>query len=81
MLFAGNLQLNPGELSSAVLVRVVAGNGQFIDVAADDVRALPGTEFTQVVFKLPNTLAPGVYTVLVRAHGLFSNTGTFRIAP
>jgi hypothetical protein len=81
ILFAGNLQLNPGELPSAVLVRVIGSNGQFIDVPADDVRSLPDTNFTQVVFRLPNGLVPGVCTVIIRAHGQFSNSGTMRIVP
>jgi len=79
MLFARNLQLNPGETASGVIVRMVASNSQIFDVPAEDVRLIPGTEFTQVVIKLPNTLVPGTCTVSIRAHTRISNTGTIRI--
>jgi photosystem II stability/assembly factor-like uncharacterized protein len=79
-LFARGLQLNPGELPSAVLVRF-AGNSLIIDVAAEDVRPVPNTDLTQVVVKLPSFLliAPGNFTVFIRAHTRSSNIGTIRI--
>ena len=79
--FARNLQLNPGELSSAVIVRFAPPGGGFFEVAAEDVRVIPNSEFTQVTVKLPSNLPPGTYTVLIRAHTRFSNTGTIRIVP
>jgi hypothetical protein len=81
MLFAQNLQLNPNELSSAVIVRLTASNGQTFDLPAEDVRALRETEFTQVVFRLPTNLPAGNATVVIRAHSRTSNSGTIRIAP
>jgi len=81
ILFARNLQLNPGETASGVIVRIVASNNQIFDVPAEDVRLIPGTEFTQVVIRLPNTLVPGTCTVSIRAHTRISNTGTIRIVP
>jgi len=81
MLFARGLQLNPGELPSAVIVRIVASNSQVIDVQAQDVRSIPGTDLTQVVFRLPNNLVAGICTVSIRAHTRVSNTGTIRIVP
>jgi len=77
---ARNLQLNPGELPSAVFVRFTT-NTQTFDVGAEDVRSIPNSEFTQVVVRIPNNLTAGTCTVLIRAHTLFSNSGTIRIAP
>jgi hypothetical protein len=78
--FARNLQLNPGELSSAVIVRFTTIN-QIFEVPAEDVRSIPNSEFTQVVVRLPNNLTAGTCTVFIRAHTQISNTGTIRIAP
>jgi hypothetical protein len=80
MLFARNLQLNPGELSSAVIVRFT-GSTQVVEVSAQDVRAAANPDLTQVVVRLPDGLAPGTYSVFIRAHTRTSNTGTIRIAP
>jgi photosystem II stability/assembly factor-like uncharacterized protein len=81
ILFARNLQLNPGESATAVRVRLIASNNQVVEVLAEDVRSLPNSDLTQVVFRLPDNLAAGACTVIIRAHGRFSNTGTIRIAP
>jgi len=81
MFFARGLQLNPGELPSAVIVRIVASNSQVFDVQAQDVRSIPGTDLTQVVIRLPNNLVAGTCTVSIRAHTRVSNTGTIRIVP
>jgi hypothetical protein len=78
MFFTRNLQLNPGELSSAVVVRFFSGNLSF-DVPAEEVRPVPNTEFTQVVIRLPNNLPVGTATLQVRAHSRTSNAGTIRI--
>ena len=81
MLFAQNLQLNPGELPSAVRVNVQASNFQFFSIPAEDVRPLRDTEFTQVIFRLPPNLPAGTCTVTIFAHSRTSNIGTFRVAP
>jgi photosystem II stability/assembly factor-like uncharacterized protein len=81
MFFVQNLQLNPGEATSAVIVRLITGSGQIIDVPAEDVRSIPGTDFTQVVIRLPNSLPAGTITVAIRAHTRTSNSGTIRIVP
>ena len=80
VLFAQNLQLNPGELPSAVRVLVQANNGLFFSIPAEDVRPMRDSEFTQVVFRLPNNLPPGTCLVAIFAHQQQSNIGTFRIA-
>ena len=80
-LFVRNLQLNPGETPSAVVVRLVASNNQVFDVPAEDFRGIPGTDFMQVTFRMPNTIAAGTATVTIRSHLRVSNIGTLRIAP
>jgi hypothetical protein len=80
VLFARNLQLDPGENFSAVNVNVRGSNNQLITVFPDDVRAVPNTDLTQIVFRLPTTFPPGTVTVTLRAHGRVSNIGSFRIA-
>jgi hypothetical protein len=81
ILFVKNLELNPGELPSAVIVRLVGSNNQVFIVQAEDVRGVPGFEFTQVVFRLPNNLPAGTCMVVVAAHSRLSNVGTFQVAP
>jgi hypothetical protein len=80
VLFARNLQLNPGEAASAVVVRLQSSTFQLFDLPAQDVRPVPGTEFTQVIIRLPDNVAPGTCGVTIRAHTRISNIGTFRIA-
>jgi hypothetical protein len=81
MIFAQNLRLNQGETAADVIVNLVDGNNQSFDVPASDVRALPNTDLAQVVFRLPDTLAPGTCKVTIKAHGTTSNMGTIRITP
>ena len=79
MIFAENLRLNQGETAADVVVHLVDGNNQNFDVPAADVRALANTDLAQVVFKLPDGLAPGTCQVTINAHGQTSNMGTIRI--
>lgn len=81
MIFAQNLTLNQGETAANVIVNLVDGNNQSFDVPAADVRALPNTDLTQVVFRLPDALASGTCKVIIKAHGQSSNMGTIRITP
>jgi hypothetical protein len=81
MVFAENLRLNQGESASDVIVNLLDGNNQSFDVPAADVRSVPTVNLTQVVFRLPDALAPGTCKVTIKAHGQTSNMGTIRIAP
>ena len=81
MIFAQNLRLNQGETAANVVVNLVDANNQSFDVPAADVRVLPNTDLTQVVFRLPDALAPGTCKVIIKAHGQSSNMGTIRITP
>lgn len=81
MFFVRHLELNPGESASAVIVRLRNSTTfQLVDVPAEDVRPVPNVDFAQVIMRLPDNLAPGTYTVTIRAHTRSSNTGTIRIA-
>ena len=81
MIFVANLQLNQGESSSVVVVQLTGSNNQVFDVPAEDVRPEPITGFAQITFRLPDALAAGDCSVLVKAHGQFSNSAIIRIAP
>jgi hypothetical protein len=81
IVFVRNLQLGQGEPASAVVVNLVGSNDQTYDIPAEDVRALSGSEFTQVTFRLPDSLATGTCTIRIKAHALVSNAGTIRITP
>ena len=79
ILFARNLELNPGEPPSAVIVRILGNPGFFFDVQAESVQPIHNFEFTEVVIRLPNTLPVGTRSLTIRAHGRVSNSGTIRI--
>ncbi|MDX6290259.1 MAG: hypothetical protein QOH42_2058 [Blastocatellia bacterium] len=81
ILFAANLQLNQGEPGSDVVVNLVDANDQTFDVPAEDVRPVPILGFTQIRFRLPNTLAAGICTVTIKVNNQVSNAGTIRIVP
>jgi len=79
LVFVTLLQILPGEPSSSVIVHLVDSNNQNWDVPAESVR--PVSSFTQVTFRLPNTLAFGRCTVTINAHSQVSTAGTIRITP
>ena len=78
-LLVTNLQLVQGEAPSSVTVNLVGSNNAAFSVQAEDVRPVVGHNYTQVIFRLPDALAPGTCTVKVKAHAQESNAGTFRI--
>ena len=78
-LFVTNVQLVQGENPSSVIVNLVGSNNESYNVPAEDVRPVISSNFTQVVFRLPDALAPGTCTIKVKAHGQESNSGTIRI--
>ena len=79
IVFVRNLQLAQGETASSVLINLVDANNQSFDVAAEVVRSVPDTDFVQVIFRLPTSLATGKCVVMVKMHGQTSNTGSIRI--
>lgn len=80
MVFLADLTLNPGETASAVTVTLIDSNGQTRDIGAEDVRTVPDFNFTQVTFRLPDSLPAGNCLIRIKAHGQTSNAGTIRIA-
>jgi len=81
MIFAQNLRLNQGETAADVIVNLLDANNGSFDVPAADVRAVPNVDLTQILFRLPDALAPGTCTLSIKAHGQTSNVGTIRITP
>ncbi|HEX6188376.1 MAG TPA: peptidoglycan DD-metalloendopeptidase family protein [Pyrinomonadaceae bacterium] len=79
VVFLSGFQLAPGETSSSVVVNLIDSLGQSFDVAAQDVRGVPNSPFTQVTFRLPTNLAIGTCTISAKARGQTSNSGTIRI--
>jgi hypothetical protein len=73
MIFASNLP------AGSVVVHLVDANNQSFDVAAEDVRAVANSDFSQIKFRLPDNLAAGNCTVTVKVGALVSNAGTIRI--
>jgi len=79
LLFVRNLQLAAGDTAAVIQVHMMDANGQSFDVPAENFFSLPGFDFSQLTFRLPDTLAPGTCTIEIRAHGQTSNTGTILI--
>ena len=74
-----NLQLAPGEQPSSVIVNLVDSNNHIYDVPAEDVRSVPNSSFTQVMFRVPDSISSGACAIKVKAHGQTTNSGTIRI--
>jgi len=79
MVFVRNFQLAQGETASSVVVNLLDANNQNFDVAAEAVRPVPNTDFVQVIFRLPTTVATGRCAVRIKAHSQTSNAGSIRI--
>ena len=79
IVFVRNLPLAQSEPATAVVVNLIDSNKQSYDVPAESVRAVDNADFTQVIFRLPDGLAPGACTLSIKIHGQTSNTGTIRI--
>ena len=79
IVFVRNLQLAAGESASAVTVNLVDVNNQSFDVAAEVVRSAPNTDFVQVIFRVPTSIAAGKCALTIKAHSQTSNTGSIRI--
>jgi len=79
LVFVTNLQLAPNDVASTVRVNLVDSGGQTHDIGAEDLSVVPGFNFTQIRFRLPDNLPPGTCTIKISAHDQESNTGTIRI--
>jgi hypothetical protein len=83
MVFAENLQLTSSEPPSSVVVNLVDSNSQTRNVPAESVTSLSVStlNLTQIVFRLPDGLPAGTYTMTLTAHSQISNAAIVRIAP
>ena len=79
LIFVSNLQLAAGETPDVIVVHLVDSQMHTFDIAAERLVTLPGFNFSQLTFSLPNGIAPGTCTIELRAHGEVSNVGTIRI--
>jgi hypothetical protein len=79
VVFVTNLQLAAGDAASVVRVNLVDGNGQSFDIGAEDVKLTPVSTLSQVTFRLPDNLAPGLCAIKIKAHDQESNQGNIRI--
>lgn len=79
LVFVTNLQLAPNDVASTVRVNLVDSGGQTHDIGAEDISVVPGFNFMQIRFRLPDNLLPGACTIKISAHDQESNTGTIRI--
>jgi hypothetical protein len=79
LIFVTKLELAQDESAASVIINLTDANNQSYDIAVEDVRLVPGFNFAQVVFRLPDNLATGTCTIKVRAHGQITNSGTIRI--
>lgn len=79
LVFVANLQLAPNDVASTVRVNLVDSGGQTHDIGAEDISVVPGFNFRQIRFRLPDNLLPGACTIKISAHDQESNTGTIRI--
>lgn len=79
MVFLTNIQSAAGEAPSSVIVNVVDSANHAYDIPAEDVRAVPGFDLTQVTFRLPDGIASGTSSLKVKVHAQFTNAGNIRI--
>jgi hypothetical protein len=79
VIFVTNFLLGPGEPPSAAVINLIGSNNQSYDIPAEDVRPVAVAPYTQIIFRLPDTLTAGTSTLVVKGHGLTSNLGSIKI--
>jgi len=79
VIFVTNFLLASGEAASAVVINLIGSNNQSYDIPAEDVQPLTNSPYTQIIFRLPDSLTTGTSTLVVKAHGLSSNIGSMKI--
>lgn len=77
--FVTNLSLDPGETAADVHVNLVDSANSVYDLPAEFVATVPGFNFSEVVFKLPDDIKPGTCTISVKWHNQVTNPGKLRI--
>lgn len=79
IVFATNVALAQGEAPSSVVVSLTDSSNHSFDIPAEDVRLVPNFDFSQVMFRLPDTISAGTCSIRIKAHGQTTNTATIRI--
>ena len=79
LVFVRNVAAN--ETADAVKINLVDSNNHAWNLDAEDVRVDTNSDFSQVRFRLPDTLAPGICTIQITIHGQVSNTSFIQIKP
>lgn len=81
LIFVKNLRLEPGELPSAVVVSMFDPlTNQTHNIPAENVWGV-NVDFSQVTFRLPDDISPGLINMTVKFHGQVSNVGRIRLLP
>jgi hypothetical protein len=80
-IFVTNLELGPGDNESEVSVNLLDSQSHSFQVNAESVRLIPGVIFTQVIFRLPDTVATGKCILTVSWRGQTTNSGSIKIRP
>ncbi|HEX5873241.1 MAG TPA: S8 family serine peptidase [Pyrinomonadaceae bacterium] len=78
ILFVRNIELQQFEGPGSIFITLTDPNFFVFNLNAEDLRSIPGLDFKQLIFRLPN-VAAGTYQVKVRFHNVDSNVGTIRI--
>jgi hypothetical protein len=79
LVFVRNLPLAPNDTAAAVMLHLVDSNNQNYDIAAENVWSDPNVDFSQIRFRLPNSLPSGACTIQITVHGQISNTAFIQI--
>jgi hypothetical protein len=66
--------------ATPVTINLLDARGQTFSLAAEYVLEVPGNGFSQVTFRLPDSLAPGPCNITVSTSGGLSNSASFRVA-
>jgi hypothetical protein len=56
MLFATGIELNSSETPSSILVQLEDNQGRIYPLVVEDIRKVPGFNFSQIVVKLPDSI-------------------------
>ena len=79
MVFVRNLPLPQSAPANAIVVNLMGADNQVYDVPAEVFQPVANTDFVQVIFRLPDTLAVGACKVQIKVQSQVSNVGTIRI--
>lgn len=78
-IFTANLPFAPGDPASTVVVQLTDSSNAVHAINAEDVRIVPGFNFTQIIFRLPGSLPAGTCSIKVLAKGQTSNSVNIRV--